>query len=403
MSTLAARMSAWLPGGAMARPLGPAVVSGGYRLLAADVRLLAALYVGARLIVVTAIALAYLANPARLELGLEDIFCNWDCDWYAEIARNGYVTPDHADKHGVANWAFFPVMPAAMAWVAGATGLSVAWAGIAVATVAGAIGLFGFFLMMRDLVGLRAARFAAAIYAFWPFAVHSMLPMTEALFVPLTVWLFLTALRGNWLAAGATAAVLSATRTVGVLAFLPLMVLAARQYGLWRLATLRPGTERAVLALGLTGLGLALYMLYLAGLTGDALAFSHNQAAWNRFFKLPWMMLLDELNPAYSSPAWLMANVANAATGIGALLLLSVLWKRGMVAEAVFAGTAMMVALTSASANSLPRYAGGLVPLVIAVALVGDRPLWRWPVLAGCLAAEAILAYAWGLEQFYVM
>ncbi len=403
MTGIAARIGAWMPAGLTFDASGPAVSAGNYRISRSDVLLLALAFLTSRIVLIVFTVLSYAANTARLEVGPQDMFCNWDCDWYIGIAQNGYVAVADADKHGVANWAFFPALPMAMRVVAQLTGLPVVWSGVVLANLAAAGGLYLMFLLASDLGGRRFGRHAALVYAFWPFAVHAAQPMTEALFVPLSIGIFLWARRGNWLLAGLAAAVLSATRTVGILAFLPMLMLATREFGLWRLATLRPGCERAVVALALSGVGLGLYMIYLYGLTGDALAFSHNQNAWNRTFKLPWMMLLDEFNPAYIDTHWLIANACNAATGIVGLLLLRVLWRQGLAAEVLFAGAALLLAFDTGTTNSLPRYTGGLFPIMLAVAYLTDTPMMRRPAIALAVAGEASLAFAWGMEQFYVM
>ncbi|MDR3373590.1 MAG: hypothetical protein P4L98_07665 [Ancalomicrobiaceae bacterium] len=403
MSLTFAGLRPWLPGGAAVRPQGEAIRSTGWRVPRRDLELLLAILVLSRLIILVVFIVAYGANPARVETGPDDMFCNWDCDWYVGIAEKGYWPIFGADKHGVANWAFFPLLPAAMAGVTALTGLPAAYAGLVVANVAWGIGLYFLYLFARDHGGSPFARYASLIYGFWPFGVHGSVPMTEALFVPLSIGLFLLARRGDWLLAVPLAAALSASRTVGVLAVLPLFILAAREFGLWRVVFIRPGTERAVIALAATGLGLALYMMYLHGLMGDALAFAHNQNAWNRQFKWPWMMLLDELNPAFTDVRWIMSNAIDAVTGLAALTLLPTLWRRDLKTEAIFAGLALTAAFLTGATHSLPRYSGGLFPLILAVALLTDRPLGRTPTLALSLAGLCIFAFSWAMEQFYVM
>jgi len=381
----------------------PACASSGFSILAADWPLLLGLFLSTRLILVAGIGLAYWANTSRLELGFDDIFCNWDCDWYVGIAENGYQSLGQAGASGAANWAFFPALPIAMSALSHLSGLPVVYAGLIIAQIGWGLGLYLIYLLARDLKGPEFARHAAIVYAVWPFAIHASIPMTEAVFVPLSIGCFLAARRGNWLLAAALVALLSASRTVGVVMVLPLAMLAMREFGAWRLFLLRPGTERAALALGASGLGLGLFMVYLHGLTGDAMAFSHNQVAWSRVFKLPWMMMLDELNPVYIGGNWLIANVLDLATGIGGFVLLAYLWRRGARPEALFGAVTLLIAFCTGNASSLPRYAGGLAPVILAVAFASAAPLRRIPAYAVSIAAMLALAIAWGLEQFYVM
>jgi hypothetical protein len=382
---------------------GGAAGSTGFALSRVDLRLLMTLCVASRLVIGVVIALSYFANTSRLESGLDDLFCNWDCDWYVGIAENGYQHLNEVGASGAANWAFFPLLPLLMWAISHITGLSAVFSGLFVAQIGWGLGLYLLFLLARDMRGVDFARHVAIVYAAWPFAIHSSIPMTEAVFVPLSIGVLLFARRGDWLLAAGMAALLSATRTVGVLAVLPMLMLAAGEFGLWRVVLLRPGTERAAIALGAAGLGIGLYMIHLYGLTGDALAFSHNQVAWSRKFELPWMMVIDELNPAYISPQWLLANVLDIGSGLAAFALLAYLWRRGVRPEALFAAVTLLIAFDSGNASSLPRYAGGLFPVMLAVALLCEGPLARAPAYALLIAGTVSLTFAWSMEQFYVM
>lgn len=381
--------------------LGVALVD--YRIARSDLILIAGLLVATRLLIVAAIACAWGADTARLEEGVSDLFCAWDCNWYTGIADNAYQLPRQIPGIGFANWAFFPLLPSLMAGLSWLTGVTTVTSGVIVATIATGLGLYGNFLFARDLAGVAFARHATIVLALWPFAIHTAIPMTEALFVPLTIWALLFARRRQWLAAGIAAGLLSATRTTGVFMFLPMLMIAVNDHGFWRVVTIRPGTERIALALALSGLGLALYMLYLNGLLGDALAFSHNQAAWQRRFSFPWMTVYDALNPLVITPRWMLANGLYVATGLAGLWLAVVLWGRGLRPEAVFVAVTLLIAFSSGSANSLPRYAAGLYPTTLAVALLSDTAMRRLPVSVFLGAGLFAAAFTWAMEQFYVM
>ncbi len=374
-----------------------------YRISRDDLILIGGLLIATRLLIVVAIALAWGADTARLEDGVSDLFCAWDCYWYTGIADNGYQLPHQIPGVGFATWAFFPLLPLLMAGLSALTGLATVTSGVIIATIATGLGLYGNFLFARDLAGRAFARHATIVLALWPFAIHTAIPMTEALFVPLTIWGLLFTRRRQWLAAGIAAGLLSATRTTGVFLFLPMLMIAVKDHGFWRVLTIRPGTERIALGLALSGLGLALYMFYLNGLLGDALAFSHNQAAWQRRFSFPWMTIYDALNPLVITPRWMLANGLYVASGLAGLWLAVELWRRDLKPEAVFVAATLLIAFSSGSANSLPRYAAGLYPTTLAVALLSDTALRRLPVLVFLGAGLFVAAFTWGMEQFYVM
>src|SRR5215471_3697971 len=57
-------------------------------------------------------ALGYAAQLVlRVEGSVVEIFCRWDCSWYAAITRDGYPTTAPETLSGEVNWAFFPLLP----------------------------------------------------------------------------------------------------------------------------------------------------------------------------------------------------------------------------------------------------------------------------------------------------
>lgn len=380
----------------------PGLTHGGW-ITRADLVFLAALFVIGRALVAVVAILGADQVPVAQGASFAQILCTWDCNWYVELAESGYSAPADVDASGAANWAFFPALPLMIRALTATTGLEAVDAGLILATLLYAAGLVLFFLYAGDLYGRRFARFAAVVFAAWPFAIHASVPMSEAVFVPMSLAALLAARRGAWITAGLAAAVLGGTRAVGVLVFLPLVMLAARQYGLGRLLALRPGTERAALALALSGVGLGLFMLYLHGHVGDALAFSHDQIAWNRRFLWPWMMIIDELHPSTRSVDAIFANGAILATLAAGLAAAVVAWRRGLRPEAIFVAAPLVVALHSGSPMSMPRFVGGLFPIVLVLALVADRPRWRVAVVVVSLLLQAAAVVDWVREQAYVM
>ncbi|MBP0644849.1 hypothetical protein J8J17_23940, partial [Mycobacterium tuberculosis] len=85
-------------------------------------------------------------------------------------------------------------------------------------------------------------------------------PMSEAVFLPLSLLSLLLARNDRWLLAGLVGGLMSGTRIVGILVVPGLVTLALQRYGWRALLTLRPGSERVLLGLLFCGLGLALFM-----------------------------------------------------------------------------------------------------------------------------------------------
>lgn len=361
-----------------------------------DLLIVLAAFVAGRLITLAVAALWLSLDPEGGSSTIADALCRWDCRWYIYTADKGYdAVPMHWARGDGANWAFFPLLPILMHAVSALLPVSTRTAGFLVANAAFLVAVVAFHVTARDLFGRAFARFAAVLLALWPFSIHATVPMSESVYWAAAVGTLMLARRDWWIAAGLAAAALSATRAVGVLGFLPLLVLAIQRHGFGALVTLRREAAPAALALALSGLGLGLFMTHLWLKTGDALAFSHIQTSWGREFKAPWWMIVDELSPWRFAPDAILRNAAHLATVAAGLAVGLVLIRRRLWPEAVLVYATFAIALTAGGAMSLARFTGALFPLVLAVALLADRPGWRGPVLAAAAAGLAGMTWLW--------
>lgn len=341
-----------------------------------------------RVIVFLTLAAALAINPEMGSDGTLAAMCRWDCIWYVELARDGYhPTAQLWTSGSAANWAFFPALPLLLRFVHGVVGGDLMVVSVLTTQAIFLLTLFIFHAYASEIAPAGDAqfpRFATALVAAWPFSIYFSVPMSEAIFLPLSLLALLLARRDHWLLAGLVGALLSGTRIVGILIAPVLLTLALQRFGWRALVTLRPGTERVILGLGLTGLGLGLFMLHLHETTGDALAFLHIQVAWLREFKWPWMMLIDELNPLVQAWDRVLLNLGYAIAGCGAGVLLVMLWRRRaeLLPEFVLAASVTAVALTGGRLMSLPRVLGVLFPLILVLALAVRTPPGRLRTLA---------------------
>jgi hypothetical protein len=369
-----------------------------------DVALVLGLFVLGRLITWAAAGTWFALDPDIESAGLAELLCRWDCRWYLKIAEIGYEpVAQHWERGDGTNWAFFPLLPMLIAGTTWSTGLDTLAAGHAVALTAFFVALVAFHAYVRDLAGERTALFAAGLLALWPFSIHATVPMSEAVFLPASILVFLFARRGQWIAAGLAAVALSASRAVGMFGVFAMLVLAVQQFGWRALLTFRPDATRALLAMALAGFGLGLFMAHLWFRTGDALAFSHIQTAWARKSALPWDMLIDEFSPWFWGFNDLWRRGLRLATALAALALTAVLVRRRLVAEAVFVWVALGVAFTSGSVMSFSRFAGALFPSVLALSLLADRPRARAVVLALSAAGLVVMTLLWVAMDSYAM
>jgi hypothetical protein len=202
-------------------------------------------------------------------------YANWDGQWYADIARNGYSyrTDDSS------NVAFFPVYPLAGRLLARATGLGIEPALLAVSNAS----LVGLFCLMARYVAVRYPEGPDEL-AGWVLLALGLLPTTfffrmaysESTFLLVAI-LVLFGMRREWPLAAIAGLVglATATRPTG-LALVPPLALHVWQ----RSPTPRSFAARMLWITPWACSGLVAYMAYLQVAFGEPLAFAKAQASW---------------------------------------------------------------------------------------------------------------------------
>ncbi|MDQ1729757.1 MAG: hypothetical protein QOD33_1882 [Pyrinomonadaceae bacterium] len=289
-----------------------------------------------------------------------------DANWYVTIAMNGYERRafENTTPH---NWAFFPLFPLLLR-AAGFLSGEFTLTGMVVSHLCF---FFALILLHKTALAFGLASDAAdrAIFylAIFPTSYFFSLPLTESLFLLLTVASFYFAKRERWWIAGLCGALASATRVTGVLLLPALLVLYWQTYRhFWP-------PRRKLLALFLVPAGLLSFMLYLRGITGNAFAFKGALAAWGRtsgFFLMPLLAylrhpleLVGPWNPHFLN-FW-----AAAITIVAGLVLL----RRREYALACYTLLCVLVALSSVLLQSQARYAMVVFPTFLVLASWGRR------------------------------
>jgi hypothetical protein len=348
------------------------------------------------------IALRYAAyasvNPLSSPQGFADAMCVWDCYWYGDIARHGYQAyPEvlnFGGPGGIANWAFFPLYPlllAALGWV-------LPFNPAMLGAILSPLLTFGAVFAGRPLFGAdrRAYFLFAALLLCGPFSFYFATAYSESLFLLLTVLAFVALGRRNYGAAGVFGAVLSATRTVGVLFVFSVALEILRDLGAWR----RPwrgirallGRPDMVFAISAVPLGIFAFTIWLHGATGDSLAFVHIQRGWDRHFVNPVLAVWHGLTGSNDRSLPLPQL---AATSIAGLILSGVLAARRQWSEALFCALSIGLALFN-GLESMIRFVAALAPLyaVLALELARYRVLF-WSTLLACFGLDYWLTIAW--------
>ena len=227
--------------------------------------------------------------------------CKWDCKWYLTIIQDGYdLHPRTSPKiwKGLANWAFFPLYPYIVRYIALATGASAVVAGVLLNQTILLAALMMFYLYLKLSVDELNSLFGVILLAFSPFSIYFSSLYTEALFLLLSISAFYFMRTNRPFFAALCGGLLSATRPIGVMFSLA--------FAFYQLKT-KKITVPSLLKLAILGIlaisGLLIYMFYLQIHVGDFLAFQHIQKGWGRhgidpdqFRKQLWQMINDTHN-----------------------------------------------------------------------------------------------------------
>jgi hypothetical protein len=324
--------------------------------------------------------------------------CRWDCGWYVYMAEHGYHGFPTPGQNAAGNWAFFPLMPMVvgafrafthMPTMPLATGISIA--------MSYATSVLAWPLLGRNL---RAYTLFSAYLLAGPFSIYFTTFMTEAAFILLTTGVLLALERKAYLAAGLVAGLLSATRIVGVVMSVAMLVqlFAEHRAANRPLRSFVPDVLKrpdVVLGLLLAPLGAFVYMAFLNWWIGDGLAFLHVQRAWARAYGNPLTFVWDALTDfpkAGLVPTFPQQLAVAVITGYALMGVLA--WRRKW-AGATFSLISLTIPLFAGMASTL-RFTAALAPLAIEGAkILGANRIVFALALVGFLVADYFVTTNW--------
>jgi len=324
--------------------------------------------------------------------------CRWDCGWYVYMAEHGYHGFPTPGQNAAGNWAFFPLMPMVvgafrafthMPTMPLATGISIA--------MSYATSVLAWPLLGRNL---RAYTLFSAYLLAGPFSIYFTTFMTEAAFILLTTGVLLALERKAYLAAGLVAGLLSATRIVGVVMSVAMLVqlFAEHRAANRPLRSFVPDVLKrpdVVLGLLLAPLGAFVYMAFLNWWIGDGLAFLHVQRAWARAYGNPLTFVWDALTDfpkAGLVPTFPQQLAVAVITGYALMGVLA--WRRKW-AGATFSLISLTIPLFAGMASTL-RFTAALAPLAIEGAkILGANRIVFALALLGFLVADYFVTTNW--------
>ena len=286
-----------------------------------------------------------------------------DGGWYWHIADRGYekIPFEQTEPH---NWAFFPLFP--LLWNAAATVTGeFPFTGIFLANL-----FFFFALLLLHRAALsfgldEAAADRTLFYvAAFPASYFFSIPVSESLFLLLTVGSFLAARRDRWWLASILAALAATTRLSGLLLLPALLILQWQKD-----SSMKPSLK--TLSLSIIPMGTLGYMLYLRSITGNAFAFSAIQPAWGRKVQFFVFTLFEYLSsPLELSYKWNF-KLLNFIAALLAVVCSFVLLRRRQWALGIYVLGAVLLPLSSGTLQSMTRYSMVAFPIFFVLAQAG--------------------------------
>lgn len=301
----------------------------------------------------------------------------WDTVWYTDIAQRGY---DWTKTVGTGPAAFFPLFPLLIHLGMLVTHRSALTVALALSNGCFLAALVYLFRLANWETNREVAARTVLYIALFPTALFFFAGYTESLFLLLTVASFYHLRRRDWLLAGLFGGLASATRVTGVLLLLPLLYEYARDRNFSLRSMLAPG----LLGVILVPCGLLAFMAYLQVTLGDAMAFDHYQAAWQKIFTLRlWAGFLESFRQmliVQPQASFFQAhNVINVTLGGLFLVWTGFAARRLPAAYTIYLVAFWLVTLTNPAMAggypvpliSLSRYVLTLFPIFIYLALLG--------------------------------
>jgi len=364
--------------------------------LGRTIALIAAMFLASRvaMLMIAAWVAAHLPMPDNLQHGWLGPLCRWDCGWYLGIAEHGYSPHEDPAQPGATNFAFFPLYPLLVRFVAPLIGGQLLTSAIVISNACCFIALVFVYRYAR-LVGFehRGALLSVALLCVLPHSLALSAAMSESTYLLLFVVAAYYLRSGRYLIAGIAAALLSATRAPGVFFALFALAFVLRNDG-WRAILLPWRTPERLLPVLLAPLGLFLYWGYCFVATGDAFAQeSAMHHGWGWSFVPPWKNL----------PLLLRIGDGPALMAIGGLVILActlLLLRLHLYEEALFCLAAVLLVLSSQGATSAFRYWIVLFPAWMALARwVSTRPLATTAVVLLAAACNVFMVTAWTTQS----
>jgi hypothetical protein len=297
----------------------------------------------------------------------------WDAVWYRSVAVDGYSYDPATTENNIG---FYPLYPLALRALSRILPVNILWIGIgfSLACLLAALLLAG--NLFAEWGGEAGAIRGAAALLLYPTSFYFASVYTESLFLLLTVAAFWGSRRGRWGIAGGAGFLASLTRLNGFLVAVPMAWYAWRT---WRERRLAPA-----IAVAATLAGAAVFPAYLWARFGNPLLYVHSKAVgWGMRSGSLWTLftrVVADARAAVHDPAALetLSFVSQLASAALFVYLTVRLFRRGLIAEGLYAAASLLLLLHASTVAGMDRYVLALFPAFFVLA----ADLARRPALA---------------------
>jgi len=301
----------------------------------------------------------YLIPRLAPDTPLLDIWARWDSGWYLSIVQNSYFFSLNQQS----SVAFFPLYPITAIILNGLLNhvMLSAWL---VSNLSFLIGLVFCYKFVQEKFDNEAySKLAIIIICSLPNSFFFSAIYSEGLFFALLSVCMYSVIREKWGIAAVCAALASATRLIGVVMWVFLMLAWIEHY--WGTPKTRKIWGRLAL-IQLAPLGLLSYMAYLWRVFGNPFVFLDAQSHWEQHITNPINVLYSTAVGILSSHAYWWPAPGDFAVVILCMAMLRRVWKYLGISYCVTSLLMILIPLSSTTL-SFNRFALVIVPVFIAL------------------------------------
>lgn len=297
------------------------------------------------------------------QTSLLDLFIRWDSGWYLGIINNGYsFTPGQQSSI-----AFFPLYPLLTKLLSFGI-FDIKIIGFLISNLGLLVGAIYLYKLVKIEFNDKIASKSVFYMLIFPTSFFFSTMYTEGLFIGLAITSFYYARKQKWLTASLLGFLLSLTKVVGFIIFVPLLM----EYLLVNYSKLKTNlkkTAKDLATLLIAPAGLLSYMLYLYLRFNDPLAFYHTQTSWKREFTTIFSTLSN--SQVYYAPFFKILY-------LGAVIFAAIVIIYGIISKirpsyTIYSICMLITYLSFQNLDSIPRYIASIFPLYIFLAKIGSK------------------------------